>query len=236
MSRNKKNASKKAVQRSTSPQRSDSVSSNFGPITSSDASSSIYSMYSNTVNGLASPTLSLSSTVSTSRTPSIPSLSHSSSSSSPSSSRASPQSDLFETRQDTFDLEFDSLSMDTQFSRIFSHNVYDSFLEEPLTCSPTGVNQGNFTNWMENGEFGYDDSFALSQPFSMDQQDFVTEYSTIIPPTTLSPIILGQHASIVDTQSLAHFQTSPISSPQGPLPEELDHYRMPRSMTSSLSI
>ncbi|TFK33601.1 fungal-specific transcription factor domain-containing protein [Crucibulum laeve] len=250
-SRNKKNA-KKASHQSSSSESTESTpgidtapSSVLGSASPIEMSpSSMYSsLYTANANSFPSPALShASSSLSTSHFPTVsslipPSLSHSSSSS-PSSSRGSPRSDFFDVRNDvsnSFDtMGFDTVALDTRLDHLFPAALFDTFSTDTLSpCSPQTANQGEFTPWMESGGTdmyaGYngEESF-FSHQLGLDNQNFVPQYSTLQnhamqhPPRAVDPPFPISPAP--PAMNYGSSGPAPVMHPQGPAPEELDHY------------
>lgn len=159
-----------------------------------------------------------------------PMFSSSSGSSSASSSHASPCSDLFNERHDihnSFDLSFDTLTLDTHLNRLFSTTLFDSFLDQPNSpastqSAPAGPH-GDFS-WMEGTNFHPTlcrETVPCAQTF--DDQVFTspTRYSSSAS-STASP-----NLSTLETMlSATDFDVPATSYSVQPPPAELQHYRM----------
>lgn len=138
-SRNKRNAKK--AQRSASPK------------STSDDNTALSALGASSPPPFSNPTSPLS-TISTVTSPAdlenpFPLLHHSSASISSGSSNSSPRTDLFDARQDiphTYDVDLDTLSLDTHLNRLFTTPTLESFVESS-TCSP----HANELAWLDGG-------------------------------------------------------------------------------------
>ncbi|KAF8660900.1 hypothetical protein AX16_001529 [Volvariella volvacea WC 439] len=149
------------------------------------------------------------------------------SSASSSSSSSSPRTDFFETRNDVpYDLELDTLTLDTQLNQIFSTSTFDPFLDQSFSPCSTQPQMNDFT-WVEGGNTYYpgysDDGFALppNEPL-------------VPPPVDYQNNQLLGSMMINQVPSSQAIRSSPSSSALGTLPRisqygeptaaELEHY------------
>lgn len=228
VSRNKKNASKKASSLSSSSKLSaenDNTAISPSRTFSSVNTSVEYSPSSISPDLTTSPVSELSSVQ---MTPSdVPTLSISSGASSASSSQSSPRSEFLDSRQDmsvAFDMSFDPLAFDTHLDRIFSNNALEPFLDSQMvTCSPI-ADPGDFP-WLDGNEmfarYG-DETFMFAQA-GYDDQGFATGYVGLTSADTMSPRMSAPLAEIDSAQDTFYDLSSAVN-PFEITTAELDQY------------
>ncbi|KAG5652521.1 hypothetical protein H0H81_004752 [Sphagnurus paluster] len=164
--------------------------------------------------------------------PAMPALSISPRSSSTSSSHSSPRSEFFENQPDmlgTFDLNFDTYTLDTYLNRFSNTTLAEPFFDQSLSsCSAPQLGSINDFSWLESNEFYTsfgDEQFGFSQPYGYDEgfSNFAALTST--EAITDSSPRISAHQTSLDSLANSFYNTSSVViTHQGPTSADLDQY------------
>ncbi|TFK62373.1 hypothetical protein BDN72DRAFT_848761 [Pluteus cervinus] len=208
-SRNKRNAKK--AQRSASPKSPSDDSTALSALSGASSQPS----FSNPTSPLS--TISIVTSPSGLETP-FPLLPNSSNSTSSGSSNSSPRTDFFETRQDipnSYDVELDTLTLDTQLNRLFTTSTtsYESYVDQGSTsCTP----QATELNWVEGSGTTFYPSY--------NDEGYTFTGGDQFPGSSVG---YANHASpanvTVSTIPSLGLRTSPASPQIGTMPRMVEH-------------